>query len=361
MLLFSRTSPRTYSSWFIPLACVLAPALSFALPRAIVAPNPVPAQAPAPAPSTADLRELSVRADSGLAPGSTLAFELRGRPGTQRTEIALTGSGVIIPLLERSPGVYAGTHVIRVGDRFDPNQLITARSWRSGIPEERTFLWPTEFTQAPAPIQSAAASALFIGRFSMRPLQRPEPGQEIRFRLDGNPGAEVWVDIPGVIENLDLQETRAGVYEGSYVVRRRDNTNAFEQSRATLTLRNQRTTASLDPRRDRTEARVPDQPFLQIDGPMRANWSGRSNYTIRGRAAPYTSVNVRVEPRALRGNNDDVSQRVINQNIQTDANGRFAFTLRRPTDAPPGVRFDVFITASDNGRESEEHVVLIRR
>ena len=95
-----------------------------------------------------------------------------------------------------------------------------------------------------------APAAPAIERFVMNPRGRIEPGRELRFRLVGAPGAEAWVDIPGVIRGVDLVETRPGVYEGTYTVRRRDDPRAFPRAMATLAEGNLRTTARVHVRGD---------------------------------------------------------------------------------------------------------------
>lgn len=93
-----------------------------------------------------------------------------------------------------------------------------------------------------------------IERFVVRPQGRLVPGRELRFRLVGSAGADASLDIPGVVRNLDLRETRPGVYEGSYTIKRRDRLAAFDRAVATLRSGPQRVTARLDlDGRDRDE------------------------------------------------------------------------------------------------------------
>lgn len=93
---------------------------------------------------------------------------------------------------------------------------------------------------------AAVAPAPLIERFVVRPAGRLLPGRELRFRLVGAPGADAWVDIPGVIRGIDLEETRPGVYQGSYTVRRRDDPDAFDRAVATLRSGNQQARARVD-------------------------------------------------------------------------------------------------------------------
>jgi hypothetical protein len=102
----------------------------------------------------------------------------------------------------------------------------------------------------PAAAQSRwdQASRAAIERFTLRSDGRMAPGEDVRFRLEGTPGARAWVDVPGVVNGLELRETRPGSYEGSYTVRRQDNPNAFAQATATLRSGRDQATAYVDAR-----------------------------------------------------------------------------------------------------------------
>jgi hypothetical protein len=87
---------------------------------------------------------------------------------------------------------------------------------------------------AAQPRPAVVAQASLIERFVMRPMGRLKAGDEVRFRVNGAASGRATVDIPGVASGILLQETRPGVYEGSYTIRRTDNLDAFAQSTATL-------------------------------------------------------------------------------------------------------------------------------
>jgi hypothetical protein len=137
----------------------------------------------------------------------------------------------------------------------------------------RNFSWPPGFqalamgaNAAPAAVPAAAAG---IDRFVMRNAGRLEPGRELQFRLFGAPGGDAWLDIPGVITGVDLAESRPGVYEGTYTIRRRDNLDAFPRAVATLRSGSQRVTARLDMRggdRDWAERREDRREERQAQG-----------------------------------------------------------------------------------------------
>lgn len=105
---------------------------------------------------------------------------------------------------------------------------------------------PAQAQQRAVVAQSVVAPAPVIDRFTMRPAGRLVAGRQLRFRLVGAPGADASLAIPGVVRGVDLKETRPGVYEGAYTIRRRDDLRAFDRAVATLRRGNQRTTARLD-------------------------------------------------------------------------------------------------------------------
>lgn len=73
-----------------------------------------------------------------------------------------------------------------------------------------------------------------IERFVLRHDEALEPGNEVRFRLVGIPGGQAWFQIPGMGRAVALQETRPGVYEADYLIRRRDNADSLARAVATL-------------------------------------------------------------------------------------------------------------------------------
>lgn len=137
---------------------------------------------------------------------------------------------------------------------------------------------------APAPV---------IERFVVRPQGRLVPGRELRFRLVGSAGADASLDIPGVVRNLDLRETRPGVYEGSYTIRRRDRLDAFDRAVATLRSGPQRVTARLD--LDGRDDRAPRISRLMPGNGERVDERGRT--LIQARLDDEGSG---VDPRSVR-------------------------------------------------------------
>lgn len=226
------------------LRSTVAAAMLLAPIAATFVAEPVAAQQRAVQPS---ITNMALNSDAGLSPGATLRVQVVATANARRASLTLGDSGISVPLKQQARGSYTGSYVVRRGDRIDPTQLLTARVTFGERTYSRQFNYPTAF-QALAMGAAPAASQVAIERFVMRPAGRLEAGRELRFRLVGAPGGDAWLDIPGVIRGVDLVETRPGVYEGTYTVRRRDDVNAFPRAVATLRNGNQRATARVDVR-----------------------------------------------------------------------------------------------------------------
>jgi hypothetical protein len=168
-------------------------------------------------------------------------------------------------------------------------QPARAQGWQSQQVQQRV--------QPAAPLQ--------VERFVVRIDGRIQPGEELRFRLNGTPGADAWVDVPGVIQGLDLEETRPGHYEARYTVRRRDDANAFARATATLVEGRQRVTARVevrdrddDPRRD---DRAPVISDVSPDQGQRVSERGRTRLTAKlsdqGTGIDPASIRLRMDGR----------------------------------------------------------------
>jgi hypothetical protein len=220
------------------------------------------------------------------------------------------------------------------------------------------------------------AQAQLIERFVMRPMGRLHAGEEVRFRVSGAPGGQAWVDVPGVVSGVRLQETRPGVYEGTYTVRRRDNLEAFDDAVASVQRGQQRATArvevrgnqrdgdragrddrrddrevnerrareerelnerrarearELDERRTREErerlARVTPGPLAALPLEVTSHTEqGGVNVllpqVVRGRTVPHAMVRVQADARYTQALN--ASTPLLDQTVRADANGNFA-------------------------------------
>jgi hypothetical protein len=344
----------------------------------------LPAQAAPRAAVVPSVTNMSLNSDGGLSAGATLRVQIYATPNARRASLQLAPN-VTVPLRQQSPGNYAGSYVVRRADRIDPTQLMTARVTFGDRTYSRQFNYPPSF-QALA--MGAAPQAVTPMRLVMRNAGRLEPGRELQFRVEGAAGGDAWLDIPGVINGVDLAEVRPGVYEGTYTIRRRDDPDAFRTALATLRNGSQRATARLDLNareegwRDRDEQRGDrddrrgeradrrDRDDRRAAGPLPLSVTSHSNnavvdangqLAIRGQTVPFANVRIQVESVANVGGVLGLTQPVADQTVQSDRNGNFAITVS-PRGLPiPGTRYEVRLTASSGGQTAEERLTLVQR
>ena len=229
---------------YVTSAMLLLPALVTlsALPSSAVA-----------QPAAPEVRSLAVDADAGLEAGSRLRFRLIGTPRVQAS-VRIRGVRDTIALREVEPGVYVGRYTLKRVDRVDPDTDVRAVLRRGNRTVLANFeLGATMRTPPlavapppPPPPPVRAPDPLRIERFGMQPIERIEPGAELQFALEGMPGANASVDLPGVERDLRLRETRPGHYEGSYTIRRSDDLDPNRPVVATLRAGDRAVTANLN-------------------------------------------------------------------------------------------------------------------
>ena len=198
-------------------------ALFFLLPVAtalVALPATVMAQPAAP-----ELRSLEVTSDDGLRAGAELEFTVEGTPRA-RVNLRINGIRRDIALMETERGVYTGSYTIKRQDRISPANPIraTLRLRNRNIAVNYSFpagMANSQVAPPPgAPVPPAAV--LKIERFSVAPIEKIEPGAELKFSLNGPPGGSAEIEIPGV-SRVPMREVRPGVYEAAYTIRRNDN------------------------------------------------------------------------------------------------------------------------------------------
>ena len=219
------------------------------LPAAMVLVS-VPATAVAQ-PATPEVSSLDTDADAGLEPGSRLRFRLIGTPKVQAS-VRINGVREVVGMRETAPGVYVGRYVVKRTDRISAGSEVRAALRRGNRIGYETFTLAETMNAAPVAAAPAPAPApaplppLRIDRFGMAPLERAEPGAELKFAVEGMPGSTVSIDLPGVERDLRLRETRPGHYEGAYTIRRSDDINPNRPVVATLRNGDRAVTANLN-------------------------------------------------------------------------------------------------------------------
>jgi hypothetical protein len=316
-----------------------------------------------------EVRALEITSDAGIRPGASLRLVMRGSPGADAS-VRIRGVERNIPLREVTPGLYIGKYVITRNDRVDEGNPIRA-ILRQG---NRTV---TANYSVPEISNVAAAPQLRIERFDIAPVDRLVPGTELRFSLDGMPGAVATVALPGVRERVRMREVQPGHYEGSYTIRRADNMDFAGKIVATLREGDRAVTAALaqpllsavqrpgpivtgDFRdRDRRGHVVPGPASVPIQILSPANNAQiDANLThIRGRTVPFAGIEIRAQ--AVPGQNGGV-QTVFEKFVRADAAGHFNFEFFAPSPVP-GTRYNVTMTARTPEAMSESQLVLYQR
>ncbi len=182
---------------------------------------------------------------SRSTPGSELAFTLYGSPGgTAAVQIA--GATGDLPLVETEPGVYEGIYTIRSRDRITAESKATV-NLRVGNRVTSVVLDEPMIGSAnasPSAAQRAAAIAPRIEKFDVDAPPRLGAGEEMYLTLQGTPGANASARIAGVKGKLVLNETRRGVYEGTYMIKSRDRIAPGSAVTATLRIGDRETSAT---------------------------------------------------------------------------------------------------------------------
>ena len=284
-----------------------------------------------------EVRSLEVRADGEIGPGARLTFRVVGTPRA-RAVVRITGMRERIELREVSGGLYIGRYRIKPGDRIDSDsevRVVLRAGNRSGSVEYT--LAEVMSGQAPVAVAPPAPPPTpRIERFALAPIDRIEPGAELRFALDGFPGATVRIDLPGIENDVALREIRPGQYEGSYTIRRSDNLNPSRPIVATLRVGDRVVTANLPLQLA--------QPSGDNRPPNLVNLSPREGEVVAG--GPVIQISANFEDRRGSGV-DPATVRIIlsGRNVTSDAQVTpTAFTLR--ANLTPG-RHTVDVTARD--------------
>lgn len=197
---------RPLSALTLALAAALAPAL----PGTALAQNPQVFSQTAPS-----VTGFGVTPIEQLRPGEVLQFKLEGTPGA-RVRIEIAGATAPLTLSEVTPGRYEGDYTIRLRDKLQPSGNTTARLEKDGQAVTATLAQPLQVGAGPvahSPISSFHVSA----------PDKVQPGDELVLVLNGMPGGQASASVQGIVQRITLAEVKPGVYEGAYVVRRKDS------------------------------------------------------------------------------------------------------------------------------------------
>lgn len=170
-----------------------------------------------------------------LTPGSELFFRVQGTANGRAT-VRVAGVMRTLVLEEVDDGVYEGSYLLHANDHPTPNSPATATLRRSGRSTTATMnhLAAAQSTQKPAQQPVPKPAVLAISRFTATPIDKFEPGAELKFQLEGTPGARASFSIANVIANVPMREASPGHYEGSYTIRRLDKVPSGVEVTASL-------------------------------------------------------------------------------------------------------------------------------
>ena len=285
-------------------------------------------------PAAPETRSLQVTSDDGLRAGAELEFVVEATPRA-RVNLRIKGMQRPIALSETSRGVYTGSYTIKRQDRISNANPIQATTQLRNRSVATSYNFPANMdnsTTAAPPQAPPPVAALKIERFTVAPIDKVEPGAELRFSLNGIPGGAAEVDLPGVAR-VAMQEVRPGVYEGAYTLRRTDNLTPSRPIVASLRVGNETVRSNL------TQGLTAD-----AKPPVLRNLSPKEGEAITDRSAIAVSATfddaggVGVDPKSVR-------IVVAGRNVTSESEVTPQFFSHR-ANLQPG-RYTVDVTAKD--------------
>lgn len=214
---------------------ILTLALAAAMP--LVLPAPVLAQSWSQQ-GGQDIATFGVTQIDQLRPGEVLAFRLDGTPDA-RVRLQISGATTSLQLNETSPGRYEGEYTIRQRDRLNGASTVTARLEKNG--QATTAMLGQSLL-----IGGSVAAASPISSFQVSAPAQVQPGDELVFALQGAPGGQASATVQGIARRVPLEEVRPGIYEATYVLRRKDKLRGNLVADGRLVVNNRESTLRYD-------------------------------------------------------------------------------------------------------------------
>src|SRR2546423_852307 len=203
--------PRRFVALLVTAACVAGAGPSAAASK----------KAP---PASPQISSFEMEPADKVGPGAELFFRVEGTPGSRAT-VRVGGVSRTLVLQEVDDGVYEGSYTLRPSDRANAGSAAPAPLPRTG----RTSASTRPRRNAAPPVVAAApqpapqpARPLALNRFVATPVDKLDPGTELRFTAEGTPGAKASFTIENVAANIPMRETAPGRYEGTYTLKRLD-------------------------------------------------------------------------------------------------------------------------------------------
>jgi hypothetical protein len=171
-----------------------------------------------------------------VASGNELFFRIEGTPGARAT-VRVGGVSRTVVLQEVDDGIYEGAYTLRPADRANANSAATATLRRNGRSASSTMARLNAQQQVAVVVPQPApkpAQPLALSRFIATPVDKLEPGTELKFVAEGTPGAKASFAIENVASGIPMRETAPGRYEGTYTLKRLDRVTGGVPIVATL-------------------------------------------------------------------------------------------------------------------------------
>lgn len=212
-----------------------------------------------------------------------------------------------------------------------------------------------------------------------------QPGSQLQFRVEGTPGGRAELRVAGTPIVVPLRETAPGIYRGVHTVRRVDRIDPLGVMRASISAGNYTTThdfsyppafmALAPPTRQQAQAQpkapapaanvlgAPPGPLtLQVLNPSNNATIDTGVVQVRGRTAPNTPVRVRIDAvPPLIGQRLGVAQQLMNETVQSDAQGNFSFNFDTKGMPAPGTRYEMVLSVGSGNQAAEARLVLLQR
>lgn len=182
-----------------------------------------------------------------------------------------------------------------------------------------------------------------VSSFGVEPLRLLRPGEELKFVLRATPGAKATLQIEGASAPVAMTETTPGQFEGSYIIRQRDQLT--ERTRVTANVvRNGRTVSAM--LASSLQAGSPDVLAVsnsaisdfQVTAPQRLRPGEEVNFVMKGPPGGQARV-------AIEGIDNAVPLREVSRGSYEGI-----YVIRRGDRLRDGMTADAYLIT--NGRES---------
>ena len=299
------------------------------------------------APTAPKIDRFTVTTQDRIEPGAELKMMVEGMPGAT-VSVDLPGLPNTVRLRETKPGHYEARYTIRRSDKFDASGPVLA-TMKSGDRVTTSSLGkPLGGPDARAPVitnlapregemVNGAGPVVVSASFDDHGGTGVDP-QTVRVLLSGRdvtPGAQV--------------SAQSFTYGGA-LPPGRHTVDVTARDRSGNAMRRSWTF---------DVASGPSTVPLQILSHANNGHVEGSLTHVRGRTAPFASVNVNVQALPPAGPQVQVARQLYLQTVQADANGNFDFRFASPF-AMPGTRYDIVLVANKADVRTEARLVLFQ-